>query len=321
MKHLHLIFGMALPFFSCAQKLAMFQSVLYFNDLKGNVDSLWIGYDTAANGQFNPEYGELDLEHSFDSVFEVRASHRNKAPIAEAGAILSKKVIGHAELELVEPPSRSCYSGQTIVIYIKAKYPPVRISWDRFQFIDSLGCNPGCFVTPDYLYDISDPVSLWLHFENKRFACLPKEEYFEINLDPQFTKANFPKEITHRLVRTFNDGLTDTLFGVALHFIPHVSESPCVLNVGAQVAKTLSERIQFYPNPALHTVMLRVRDLESVASIDCVSLDGSCHTLQYNLCKQSGSILLSVDGLPPGMQFLIVRYHDGNLEEVPFIKL
>ena len=79
----------------------MFQATLYFEDQSGWTDSIRIGYDTSANNLFNPEFGEFNIGQSFDPVFEVRASHRNAAPLAEEGAILSKTIIGHAELEVM----------------------------------------------------------------------------------------------------------------------------------------------------------------------------------------------------------------------------
>lgn len=59
-----------------AQKVAMFETTLYFEDAVGNMDSIRVGHDTAANSTFNTDFGEEFINAPFDSVFEVRAAHR-----------------------------------------------------------------------------------------------------------------------------------------------------------------------------------------------------------------------------------------------------
>ena len=321
MKYFFIKLCFALPGLAFSQKVAMFQATLYFEDQSGWTDSIRIGYDTSANNLFNPEFGEFNIGQSFDPVFEVRASHRNAAPLAEEGAILSKTIIGHAELEVMEPPVKTCFIGQTIVLYIKAKYPPVRIHWDWQAFQNPDHCNPGCFLTPDFLYDISDPLSLWIKLANKRFACLPKQEFFDVNLDPQYTMYNFPLEITHRLIRSFTDGVKDTLFGVALHFIPLESESPCSLEVGAQQTETSDEEIQLYPNPAHQILRINGLDWKRVSSIECVRSDGLSQGVLYDIGEEASAASLSVEDGPVGLYFLILRFLDGKIERKPFFKL
>jgi hypothetical protein len=66
-----------LIWFSGFCQTPMYQADFYFQDAIGNRDTITIGYDTTANGEYNPQFGEINLSQPFDSVFEVRATHRN----------------------------------------------------------------------------------------------------------------------------------------------------------------------------------------------------------------------------------------------------
>ena len=53
-----------------------FSITFLFTDNVGNSDSIRVGFDSTANGEFNPQFGEIDLQAPFESTFEVRASIR-----------------------------------------------------------------------------------------------------------------------------------------------------------------------------------------------------------------------------------------------------
>ena len=61
-----------LPFCLYGQQAAFFETTIYFEDAVGNIDSVVVGMDEEANFEYNPQFGEADIEAPWDSVFEVR---------------------------------------------------------------------------------------------------------------------------------------------------------------------------------------------------------------------------------------------------------
>jgi hypothetical protein len=89
------LFIALIAFLGCglsAQPVApMRQTTFYFEDAVGNRDTIVVGADRASNEEYNPQFGELDLPGSFDSVFEVRATHKIGFNWGQPPYILSKK--------------------------------------------------------------------------------------------------------------------------------------------------------------------------------------------------------------------------------------
>jgi hypothetical protein len=180
-----------------AQSSFLFESRVYFEDAAGNRDTIYIAYDTLANSEYNPTLGELHLNEAFNPIFEVRASHLLAWDQNFRECILSKKIISAVE-QYFDPmiPGRVCYGAEGIIFFIKAKYPPVKLSWDSTLFQKtSRTCDSKSFFTPDFNYHASNPFT-WILWPHKRFACAGKQSEFVVNLEPDYIRTYYPNEAT-----------------------------------------------------------------------------------------------------------------------------
>ncbi len=109
-----------------AQTSPEFAFTLYAQDAIGNIDSVVIGYDhNEICGNLNNMFGEFAITTPYDSVFEMRL----KGDVTLQSMPDSKKAI-------------SCYEGDCmpygaaadVEVIVRAKYKPIRFSWDRNVF-------------------------------------------------------------------------------------------------------------------------------------------------------------------------------------------
>ena len=152
MKNLKIIFTVLLVYFNLfcfSQQTAFFETTLYFEDAVGNRDTIVIGHDPDANDSFNPEFGEVDLNMSWDSVFEVRASHSedafyydNPIPLED---VFSKKIIG-ATNGGIDFNNNCIPFKRDIMIHISHKFFPLKISWNPADFNNV--CSINSTITP-----------------------------------------------------------------------------------------------------------------------------------------------------------------------------
>ena len=192
-----IIFLMVGVFFSIpiqAQKVAMFETTFYFEDALGNMDSIRVGHDTAANSTFNPDFGEEFINAPFDSVFEVRAAHRHSTGLNLENK-LSKKIIGSTEGPLY-PVDNCIIGGERILFAVHSKYPPVTVTWDSTEFLHSY-CRVG-----SHLSDLFVSETFWEWWLNpewvKEFACLSDTGTYVIDFngkwDVPYLVLPFPVE-------------------------------------------------------------------------------------------------------------------------------
>ncbi len=144
-----LFFLFLLPFQAFTQQTAFFETTLYFEDAVGNRDTIVIGHDPDANGSFNPEFGEVDINVPWDSVFEVRASHGedafyydNPIPLED---VFSKKIIEVAEGGI--DTNHNCMPFKRgIILHVSQRYYPLKIYWNPTDF-DNV-CSVNSTITP-----------------------------------------------------------------------------------------------------------------------------------------------------------------------------
>ncbi len=101
-----------------------FEIKLYFEDAKGNKDSVILGYNTKAdNTIISPELGEDELLTPFDSIFDVR--------VVKSGSFHDSPVTGKKRLRksgLNTNPSCALFGFLSILI--NAKYNPIKFTYD-----------------------------------------------------------------------------------------------------------------------------------------------------------------------------------------------
>jgi hypothetical protein len=105
-----------------SQQKAQFELPIYFEDARGNKDSVVVGYDRSIKiaNSFNPEFGEDYLYTPFDSVLEVRA-------MSYPYNYTTKKLVEG----VFEANDGTCDNyGAYLTIVAQAKYLPVKIYWD-----------------------------------------------------------------------------------------------------------------------------------------------------------------------------------------------
>ena len=119
-----------------------FEFKIYAEDSKGNKDSVIIGYDHQANTDISIDtrFGDSNIGNiKFDSIFEMRVHKVTYLPVKTSSPVLqtygvSKRITLHynngASSNNCLPYGRSAYG----FILIKAKYPPIKIYWNKKEF-------------------------------------------------------------------------------------------------------------------------------------------------------------------------------------------
>ncbi len=293
-----------------AQSL-LFESKVYFEDAMGNRDTIEIGYDTMSNSEYNPNLGELHIPHAFDSVFEVRASHIIAWDQNFRECVLSKRIIGAAsEIIDISNPNANCYGGEGIIFFIKAKYPPVRLSWDSTLFQRSgQTCHAASFFTPDNNYHLSNPMD-WIRWPNKRFACAGKQMFFDVNLDPGYTKANYAHENTFYTSRVFSNGIEDTVYGLELVFELRYDLSPCSLiskNDNSEPGIEVSQQFTIVPNPATDRISLEFDRKFKIDELIIFNQNGQIVKEIKEIQVLNKSIQIELPEVKPGMYFIKLK--------------
>ncbi len=224
-----------MPVLGICQQTAFFETTIYFEDAVGNRDSIIVGNDIGANIEFNPQFGEQDINTPFDSVFEVRAEHY----LDVSFQILSKKIIGSAEM--VHPAYNCLLAVEPITFYVYAKYQPITVSWDKNQFNNSF-CRTGTILTSHLLPQVS---IFWTDEEGalERSSCMAEDSTYSTYL------ADFYGFGFYRLEEIEGMG-QDTVFGLLLTFLQQgASISPCTATVIVSTSETYQEDVKVYPNP------------------------------------------------------------------------
>lgn len=263
MRIFSIFFGLILTSVSIAQQVPYFSTLFYFQDSKGNVDSLILGFDPRANRVFNSDFGEISLSEPFADDLDVRASHDvefNQDPV------LSKKIVTCSDkIMQTHDPNHICNIGCSIIIYIKSDNFPVSIRWNPHAFKDSVECIEDSYMTSDFLSEITDPAEIWFRDTTKRAVCLKENSQYSINLDPEFTKQNYPLEFSYLLIRNYPDLTTDSVYGIKLNFVYNYDLTPChrkVVNLDNEAKET--DNLILYPNPTTGDVYLSGDVLESI---------------------------------------------------------
>lgn len=113
----------ACPGLCCAQLTPQFQFVLHFEDSIGNRDSIIIGLDSSASlNDIDPQFGEVVLTKPFDSVLEVRAVHFNDSAERAVKVLIERT------------GTLNCVTELGALLFIHAKFPPIKISYDSTMF-------------------------------------------------------------------------------------------------------------------------------------------------------------------------------------------
>lgn len=284
------------PLFILGQKTAFWETKLFFEDGIGNKDSITIGHDLDSNGDFNPDFGEVNIkEVPWNNVFEVRASHNEGANGHSSPKVLSKKIIGSTEAGL--HPTHNClFVREPLKFFVKVKNLPLTIRWNTNDHKDF--CNVKNFITPHILPQVfiqwyKDTSGL---AHPSKYACLANDNQYVIS---DFSKVD--NDFFEFLLEPNNIGGFDTIHGFFIGFLTKsASNSPCfgTVNVLNVLAQELA--LKLFPNPSSNFI-----NLESNESLKWELFD-----LQGRLLKVGEGLIIDLQDFNDGLYILKTKIND-----------
>jgi hypothetical protein len=293
------------PLAILGQKTAFWETKLFFKDGLGNRDSITIGHDLNSNGDFNPDFGEVNIKDvPWNSIFEVRASHNEGANGHASPKVLSKKIIGHTEAGL-HPTYNCLFVREPLKFFVKIKNFPLKISWNSSDHSDF--CNLKNFITPHILPQVfldwhKDSTGL---ASPEKYACLATQDQYIID---NFSKVD--NDFFEFILEPNHLGSFDTIHGFLIAFLTQSSSnSPCsgTVNVFDIVAQDLS--IKFFPNPTSNFI-----NLESTESLIWELFD-----FQGRLLRIGQERIIDIQDFTDGLYFLKVKINDNSITK-KFVK-
>lgn len=301
------------PLQSIAQIVPMFQTDIYFEDAVGNKDTITVGFDTLATGDYNPDFGELDITTPFDSVFEVRAAHIDDFGWGNGSFALSKKVIGFSENYVNFP---TCYSGSTILLFVWAKHMPIKVSWEKSIFFES--CLKATFFTPDRMYQMINPWD-WFDMPSIRYACTTKTDIFEIFLGKKYKS---PMEIPYIAKRKIegSPNSIDSIYGISIDFSADWAFSPCSLVSTDEESAVFDNQTEIFPNPAFDALNIRNKDKAVATNISVYDQSGKAiyHVINnHNVSEQQ----FDVQQFDVGVYYIVQRMKHGEIRVNKWVKI
>jgi hypothetical protein len=285
-----------------AQTIPEFQYTLYIQDARGNKDSIILGYDrTETRRTLNAEYGEVDIKNRpFDSVLEVRATEaRNRFDIK----FHSKKIItffeGICPLNAVS---------SNITLLIRAKYLPIKFSWNKNLFTDNCRSRSILVCSENY-YSVEPP------FNGREADSLFGTAYLRDQVEKlekfdKRTPSGYPNPYFHyTFTAPTNAGRNDTIWTYATSF--HAGPIVKTHNIDIQELKS-------YPNPCTDILNLQLEQQES-GVVEVYDLTGI--KVYSKTILMSNQIALDLRELSKGLYFL--HFWTGNQKRyaAKFIKM
>lgn len=179
-----------------SQKIAQFEMKFYFEDARGNKDTLFFRADssivddeTKSSDDLNLDWDESIDNSPFDSILDVRAK-----PSAVIGGNFYNNIINKAY-----DNGQGCIAPKPLLIFVYTKYWPIKMTWNQDYFRDH-GCLFGTFATPDAEYAkkwlFNDPVPI------REIACLGNQNQFvkDLRESELFSNWELPYETFHEVI-------------------------------------------------------------------------------------------------------------------------
>ena len=283
-----------------AQNTPEFQYTLYVEDARGKKDSVVLGYDrTETRATINPNFGEVDIKNRpFDSTLEVRATDA-----ADRFAIKfhSKKAI--AFYEGVCPQNAS---SSIITLLIRAKYYPIKFSWNKAAFTD-LCRSRSLLLNSESYFALDIPPTRGI--DSLYSVTYLKNQSEKVEKFDRRTPSGQPNPIYHYVfLAPTNDGRNDTIWTYSVVF-----RSEFINKVDENSAK----QVKSYPNPTREFLNLEFSDSET-GNIQIFDLTGrNVKTLKVESTNQ---LQIDVHDLTVGMYFLQFKTAAGKTYVSKFIK-
>lgn len=298
----------------------LFTTVFYLEDARGNRDTVYISASSQANGVYNPELGEVNLQHiPFDSVLEARLVRViDVFDLSHAVPYMYKHAIGRIESQSITLFCRWGITDYSIAVH--NKYPPLKVSWDSTFYASggTIGCWRAAFLTNSFQHSLN-AMGWYLETEGTGidWACLAEESehvFYPFPLPYYFDESSF---IQHNIY-SGNSFRYDTI--AVFNFDPGggpFGDKPCDGTVSTRSElQTLS--FDVFPNPAQGELRLRMPAAhERIREVSVYDGRGAIAAKMSGI--NGGSV--DVSGLPPGSYFLKVLTQSGRVGVRRFVKL
>lgn len=167
----------AFVFLSKAQLIPAFEMPFYFEDAKGNLDTIIIGLDERAGyDQLDSIFGEIALNEPFDSIFDIRL----RTEKFDYGDFTKRDIRNGVVLNGC---AGKLANGNAQYFLINAKYPPVKMYYNVNKLKDALCWPKGALLLPNngwyhfiHPYEITD-------LEEQYYRCLSTTDTVLIDFD------------------------------------------------------------------------------------------------------------------------------------------
>lgn len=318
---IHIAIFILLPVLrSSAQNTPLFQAAFYFTDAKGHQDSCTVGFDPEATDTIDVQFGEVAITTPFDSVFEVRAAFMKSLWDLEQNN-LSKVLVNPGEYSpLHPPPFNTCFVGGGTVFLIKAKYPPVTVSWDRSVFRQNLCVSASAILLNRKLFLAHPPYFI----EQPQMSCLSVDSTY------LYDERDFPRDIGFYFGLDYSStGLSnDTIMGICINFSNSYSSSPvaCVDSASIFLAthpvysSPNTSPVRLWPNPGNGRVQVSASEGVWFDGWALYSRTGQLVGQQDESGSRWSSTTIGIDVLPPGLYLLRLHTPDGQWVCSRFVK-
>jgi hypothetical protein len=242
---------------------------LYFEDALGNRDTVTYGYDSLANQNINPIFGEVNIRGSaFDSIFEVRGSD-----ISGYQFQTNPTVHGYTSIFCNIYP---VVQYQSMIIY--AKHWPVTITWDSTYFEEE--CYDWTHITRiwDYLFhpDFTNGDIRLLHNQEKLIVY---KQYMQQSVSYYNTR-----------LEPIEGGIQDTVYNLWVGLsgnVPTIStDQPDSKNLYSAFPNPTSGELQFsIPNTSNRVSFIQIRSMLGTIEPEFSwrQIEGSVHLNVSNL--------------------------------------
>lgn len=266
-----------------------FQMPFYFEDAKGNRDTITWGYsiDLDNYDSLKVQFGEDRLNTPFDSIFEVR--------IGKSSDRSNLTPLGKKRIARVEDDGNDCDLFSSLFLVIQCKYPPIKMNYDAIRFKNANQCLRNTVLGKNSIIFTAEPT---FYFAPQVYwYCLPSQN--EISIDTN-EKDNNGKSIFYNNLKYQVKG--KGLISLTTLRLANFGEGPCEYIVSSKEVITPENDITIFPNPVSDRLTLVLRDDIINYRVNIFQADGKNVLSQSHL---AGSLLdLDVSFLPEGMYIL-----------------
>ena len=293
----------------------LFTERFTFEDSRGNHDTVYLSGSHLANGDYNPELGQVNITNiPFDSVFEVRMVRTRDVFSFNTGMpFMFKHAIGH----LSGPTTANfCSDGVTWYSFaVWAKYPPVTFRWDTtgYQAGGALECYPNSYINNTLLE------ATWVRWWEA--AAVGSVDYACLGKIGEHTFIPFAPPVYHDPKKSYiissiysGDSLVQDTIDCYPWNIGGPGWQPCA-PIPNSVSDLTTVPVKLYPNPTTDLIRIKLPENSVVAKTTIFAVSG-----QLIGEREDEEASWNTSQLSPGLYYLKINFRDGRTALEQFVK-